>query len=268
MLDFARVSGDFAAPELVLTAPVYVDSTQFTDETVGDGLKITSDAQDVMFSVSFVNGVTGAPILSSGTQVQPLSFWHENYAGLATMMMCATEGSRIVGAVPYDEISEDAATQLGLTEGQSMAVVLDVEKVYLASANGVSQYNDRRGMPSVVLAPDGRPGVIIPDTTAPSELVVEVLKKGDGAEVTADDIARVHSTAVNWDTRNVVSSTWDDGASQAVSASSDVAFAAQLVGATVGSQLLIVAPPTSADASATVYVVDVLGIDDPATATQ
>ena len=43
---------------------------------------------------------------------------------------------------------------------------------------------------------------------------------------------------------------------------SDLAFASDLSGMTVGSQLLVVAP--SSDGDATIYVVDLLGIDDPA----
>ena len=53
----------------------------------------------------------------------------------------------------------------------------------------------------------------------------------------------------------------------AVAPGSKLAFAPQLVGATVGSQLLVVVPADASGAggdAATIYVVDVLGIDDPA----
>jgi len=135
--------------------------------------------------------------------------------------------------------------------------------VYLAAADGTPQYNDRRGMPSVVLAPDGRPGVIVPDSAAPSELAVEVLKKGDGTQITDADTVRVHVTAVNWNTREVISSTWEDGATQAVTASSSTPYAPELVGETVGSQLLVVSPGATDTDAATVYVVDIIGIDTP-----
>jgi len=263
VLDFAQASGDFGSPALTLEAPVYVDETTFTDQVVGDGMRVTSDAQDVVFSVSFVNGATGAAILSSGTQVQALSTWRDNYDGLAQMMSCATEGSRVVGAIPASDVSEAAATQLGITADQSVVVVLDLQKVYLAAADGTPQYNDRRGMPSVVLAPDGRPGVIVPDSAAPSELAVEVLKKGDGTQITDADTVRVHVTAVNWNTREVISSTWEDGATQAVTASSSTPYAPELVGETVGSQLLVVSPGATDTDAATVYVVDIIGIDTP-----
>lgn len=263
-------SGDTGAPAVSLDAPVHVDETLFVDETVGGGTRVTTDTQDVIFTVAIANGSTGQTILTSGTQVQPVSSWAENYDGLAQMMMCATEGSRIVGAVPASDLSEAAATNLGVSEGQSIVVTMDLQKVYLAAADGAPQYNDRRGMPSVVLAPDGTPGVIVPDVAPPSELVTEVLKKGDGAEITDADTARVHYTAVGWVDRTVISSTWEDGTSVAVAPAGTEPFAAQLAGQTVGSQLLVVIPNTDADGAAapgaSIYVVDILGIDDPADA--
>lgn len=265
VLGFVQTSGEFGTPAATLDAPVYVESTTFTDEVVGDGLRVTSDLQDVVFSVTLVNGATGEPILSSGTQVQPLSSWRENFDGLAQLMMCATEGSRVVGAIPATDVSEAAAQQLGVAEGQSIVATLDLQRVYLAAADGVPQYNDRRGMPSVVLAPDGRPGLIVPDVPAPTDQVVEVLKKGDGAVVAASDTVRVHYTGVNWTTDAVTSSTWEDGASQAIAVSSGPAFAGALVGATVGSQLLVVVPGQTEGDPTVAYVVDILGIDAAAT---
>ncbi|MFT4051683.1 MAG: peptidylprolyl isomerase [Microbacterium sp.] len=268
VLDFVTASGDFGTPAQTLAAPVYVDETIYTDVTAGDGLQVTTDAQDVVFSVAISNGATGETLISSGTEVQPLSGWREYYDGLADMMMCATEGSRVVGAIPASDLSEAAAESFGLDEDDSIVVTLDLQKVYLAAANGTPQFNARRGMPSVVLAPDGRPGIVIPDAAAPTELVVETLKKGDGAAITDDDTARVHYTAVSWDTGTVTTSTWETGASTAVTTASDVAFAAQLSGATVGSQLLVVVPAASEDETAMVYVIDILGIDDPETTTE
>lgn len=267
VLDLIEASGAQGSPEIKVDAPVHVPQTTFTDITVGDGLRVTSDTQDVVFSVAIANGATGQPILTSGTQVQPLSGWSENYDGLAKLMMCATEGSRIVGAIPASDLSPEAAQNFGVGDDQSIAVILDLQHVYLGAADGVPQYNDRRGMPSVVVAPGGRPGITIPDADPPAGLAVELLKKGSGPAITDQDSARVHYTSVSWDTRKVLDSTWESGASVAVRSSDTLAFAPELVGATVGSQLLVVVPGASAGDSATVYVVDILGIDEPESAT-
>lgn len=248
--------------------------TAFEDLTVGDGPAVTSERQDVVFSVVIADGATGETLVASPTEVRPLSGWSEHYAGLADMMQCATEGSRIVGAIPFEGLSAEAATSMGIEEGESVAVVLDLQRVYLAAADGAPQYNDRPGMPSVVLAPDGVPGIIVPDAQPPAELAVEVLKRGDGAEVTADDSIRIHYTGLTWDDRTVFDSTWEKGASAAVTLDGVVpGFAQALEGATVGSQILAVIPPDlgygdegsgSIPGGATlVFVIDVLGIDTP-----
>jgi len=275
VLDTVNVSGGAGTPDVSLTAPVYVDHTVGRDETVGSGLRVTSDLQDVQFAITIVSGSTGQKILSSGTQVTPLSKWREQYAGFADLMTCATEGSRIVGAVPASAMSPEAAQGWGLSGADSIVVAIDLQKVYLSAADGVPQYNDRRGMPSVVLAPDGTPGVIIPDTAPPTDLAVEVLKKGDGPAVSDTDQIRVNYTGVTWADRKVFDSTWEKGASAAVTLDAVVpGFAQALKGQTVGSQILVVIPPSLgygdkasgsiAAGSTLVFVIDVLGIDAPA----
>lgn len=276
VLGLLDVSGETGSPAVQVNSPVYVDHTVFTDATVGEGTTVTSELQDVVFTVAIANGATGESILTSGTQVMPLSQWKADYAGFATMMMCATEGSRIVGAIPASDLSEAAASNLGIAEDATAVVVMDLQKVYLAAADGAPQYNDRRGMPSVVLAPNGAPGIIVPDTAPPADLAVEVLKKGDGPAVTGDDAIRIHYTGVTWAGREVFDSTWDKGASTAVTLDGVVeGFAEALEGQTVGSQILAVIPPELGygdqasgaipAGSTLVFVIDILGIDAPAT---
>lgn len=274
-LDLINASGAQGSPSATLTDPVYVDATAVETVTAGEGRRITSEAQDVVFSVAIADGTTGQTLVSSSVPVQPLSSWEDHYAGLVKMMMCATEGSRLVGAIPASDLSADAAANFGLAEDASVAVVLDVQQVYLAAADGAPQFNDRRGMPSVVLAPDGRPGIIVPDAQAPDDLVVEVLKKGDGPAVGGDDSIRVHYTGLTWADREVFDSTWEKGASVALTLDGVVdGFAQALDGQTVGSQLLVVIPPSlgygdeatgSIPAGSTlVFVIDILGVDAPA----
>lgn len=266
VLDLIETDGEFGKPSMTVQPPLYVDETVHADEKVGTGTRVTSEQQDVAFTVTVARGATGETITTETLAPQTIAKWRNNLPGFADMMMCATEGSRIVGAVPASTgMSPNQAQNLGIGDGEALAVTLDLTKVYLPAADGAPQYNDRRGMPSVVLAPGGRPGLVIPSGSAPDQRVVETLKKGDGAVV--DDIAaaRVHVLAVEWDSKTVTESTWEDGASRTVT-SGDV-FADAVQGATVGSQLMVVDPGAPADGQrATVYVVDILGIDDPAPA--
>lgn len=267
-LELVQTSGDLGQPSMKVSTPLVVDTTVFTDEIVGDGARVTTTQQDVDVAATLVNGTSGAVVAQGVVPAQTVERWKQTWPGLATMMMCATAGSRIVGAFPASELSDEVAQGFGASSDDTLVAALDLTKVYLPAADGAPQYNDRRGMPSVVLAPNGRPGIIIPDAAAPTELAVETLKKGSGPAITADDTARVHYTSVDWDTRKVVDSTWEDGASKGVTTADTLPFASELLGATVGSQLLVVVPPSSDGGAATAYVVDILGIDDPASATQ
>lgn len=269
-LDLVQV-GDAAVgtkPGIQLGAPVHVDGTAVRDLVAGEGRAITSDAQDVVFDLTVIDGSSGTAIASSGytgdlSQVYPLDSWTATFPGLVDALDCATEGSRIVMALGPDEVTADTRARFGMQEDATTVVVLDLQKVYLAAADGAPQFNDRAGMPSVVLAPDGRPGVVVPDTAPPAELAVETLKKGDGAEVTGDAPVRVNYTAVSWGSRKVADTTWGTGARPVQVDGGAVGFAESLRGATVGSQLLVVVPPAAGGASddTLIYVVDILGID-------
>lgn len=129
--------------------------------------------------------------------------------------------------------------------------VIDVLDVMPAKASGALQFNDARGLPTVVRAPDGTPGVIIPDVPAPKEITTQTLIKGDGPKVKKDDIVVTNIMGVGWDDKKVTTSSWGADASVSVAAE-------QLVGATVGSQLLVVFPAAE-NAPATAVVVDILG---------
>lgn len=260
---------------MALASPVFVDETVFADVTRGKGAAVTSDAQEVLFTVAIANGATGQMLVQGGTNLETVTQWSTNYAGLADMLRCATAGSRIVGAVPFSGFTPEAASNIGLAEGQSAAVVIDLNTVYPARADGVPQAVGSSHLPSVVLAPDGRPGIIVPSSTPPTELAVEVLKKGAGPVVDAGATVRVHYTGVTWADGTVFDSSWEKGASAAFSLDQIVpGLATALEGQTVGSQVLAVIPPDlgygdqasgSIPAGSTlIFVVDILAVEDPA----
>ena len=126
----------------------------------------------------------------------------------------------------------------------------------------------------MVRAPDGRPGVIIPDGEPPADLTKQTLIKGDGPVVASDDTVRVNYTGVSWDDRSVFETTWDSQPASVDLSGTDVppGFAEALKGQTVGSQVMVVVPADkvgdkaqgSIPAKSTlVYVIDILGLDDP-----
>lgn len=56
-----------------------------------------------------------------------------------------------------------------------------------------------------------KPDVVVPDSAPPTELVVEDLKLGDGAEAKLGGTITVHYVGVAWSTKKQFEASWDRG---------------------------------------------------------
>jgi peptidylprolyl isomerase len=199
--------------------------------------------------------------------------------GLTNSLKCAQEGSRVASVVaPKDAFGEQGNEQIGIGKNDSLVFVMDIVKAYLPRANGADQAV-ASGLPSVVLADNGAPGVTVPSAEPPTKLEVGTLKKGAGKKVAEGDTITVHYTGVIWDSKEVFDSSWDRGEpAEFVAADGSTTqggvipgFADALVGQTVGSQVVAVIPPDQAygdqanekipAGSTLIFVVDILGIN-------
>lgn len=263
VLSTATVTGDLGAvPDVEVFGPVKADKTTFADITVGDGRTLTSDFQPVVLDIAFYGGESGEELYTSEfngdlSRVNNIDFWAQKSAGLGDVLACATGGSRILAVLTPEDFGVQNSEGFGLAEDENVVAVIDVLEVYPTRASGESQFNDARGLPTVVRAVDGTPGIIIPDSPAPTEAVTQTLIKGDGAEVKKGDLIVNNIMAVNWDDKSIASNTWGSTASLGAAAN-------ELIGATVGSQLLVVIPAAEGTV-ATAVVVDILGIVPAAT---
>ncbi|MDT3331519.1 MULTISPECIES: FKBP-type peptidyl-prolyl cis-trans isomerase [Microbacterium] len=282
-LDLVDVTGAEGLPTASTTDPVYVSKTAYTDLATGKGTPITSGMQDLQIGITVLNGQTGQTLVSAPTKLVALNVLEQSFPTIGKALDCARPGARIVAAMPAKDINPTFVQQAGLSESASAVLVIDVNTVLLPAANGVPQYVDGANVPTVVLAPDGTPGIIVPDAAPPKGLVIKTLKKGDGEKITADSRARLQYTGVAWNTGEVFDSTWQNG--EAVTFAKDQfseGFARAIEGQTVGSQVLVVVPSDMAKVQGQsaqnepptgtlVYVIDILGIDpttDSPTATQ
>jgi len=280
VMDLISVSGSTSSvPDVEVYAPFSTAQVAYEDVSTGDGPAITTDAQLAVLDVTLIAGDTGEPIGSTAyngdlSQTVSMSQVIAAYPGLEDGLMCATEGSRVAVALPPEGLDSTNAQRLGLAADESAIAIVDLRKVYLPRAEGTLQFNAGYGLPSVVRAPDGRPGIIVPDGPAPDQLVVQTLITGDGEEVTGDQPVRVHYTGVTWAGKDVFDTSWD-GDPRSMSLDSVVpGFAQALEGQTVGSQVMVVIPPDlgygdqaqgSIPAGSTlVFVIDILGLDQPA----
>ncbi|GAA2992138.1 peptidylprolyl isomerase [Microbacterium terrae] len=267
-LDLIEVSGGAQSlPQVDVYTPFHVESSQWGELAQGEGTQIDgSESQLVVIDVSVVSGDTGeglvaTPYDGSLTNVNAMSVWSQTFPVFPEALRCASAGSQVVVAMAPDDIDPEVASGLGLTEGESAIAVVDVRKVYLDHADGSNVFNTGNGLPIVVRAPDGRPGVVVPDGEAPDDVVVQTLKRGDGAEVADGDAVRVHYTAVSWDDDEVTGTTWDTTPASIAAGGTEDPVSAELTGHTVGSQLMVVVPAADEASSASIYVIDILGID-------
>ncbi|MGK3953003.1 FKBP-type peptidyl-prolyl cis-trans isomerase [Microbacterium sp. I2] len=277
VMDLIEVTGDAdSEPEVDVFTPLRAPHLAFEDVEAGEGTAITASDQLVVVDVALFSGETGEPLVATPydgdlSRVYPVSQWTQNFPGFDEALQCATEGSRVAIALAPGDIEPESAASLGLAEDDSAVAVVDVRKVYLRAANGANQFNSGTGMPTVVRAPDGHPGLIIPDGAPPAELAIQTIKRGDGPEVTGDEPVRVHYTGVVWGEDEPFDSSWE---AQPASMTLDgvvPGFAQALEGQTVGSQVLVVIPPElgygdqeqgAIPANSTlVFVIDILGLD-------
>lgn len=59
------------------------------------------------------------------------------------------------------------------------------------------------------MAPDSKPTITIPDTPAPSELLIEDIEVGMGEEATAGNTVTVHYIGVSWSTGREFDASWN-----------------------------------------------------------
>ena len=262
------------APKVTYPLPLHASRTEVSTLIPGSGDGITSQ-QDIVADLTILNGTTGAVVSTTGygavASAATFTVGTVPLKGIATALRCAQVGSRIAMVVPPNDGFTAATRPPTVKASDSLVVVADVRRAYLARANGANQVM-AAGLPSVVLAPNGQPGITLPGGPPPKTLQVDDLKKGSGAVVHAGDTVIVHYTGVLWDIGDVFDSSWSSGSPAVLplkSGSVIKGFLTALSGQRVGSQVLAVLPPSQAygataqgsvPANATlVFVVDVLG---------
>jgi peptidylprolyl isomerase len=269
------VSGDAGtAPTVSMHTPLHTTTTAYRTVDAGDGHPgVVSSDQMIVLDAAFYDGTTGKPLARTSysndlTQVFQLSSITKQFPGLRPALQCASAGSRVVVAMPPKAVGQGVAASLGASTDDSIVAVVDVRKVYLAAADGSDVYNQGWGMPAVVRAPDGRPGVVVPDGGQPSNLTIEVLKRGSGGVVKDSSQVRVHELVVNWSDKSVASNTWETAPKSLTVGQQPKGIREALSGQTVGSQVMAIVPPAdgTGQSGTQIYVFDILGIDAPGTA--
>lgn len=269
-------TGDFGkTPKTSFPTPLKPSKTERSVLIDGSG-EPAAMGQKIIIELNVYNGTTGKDIeLSQYNDTSAASFVisDNTMPGLTKGLECSRAGERVAVAVPPIDGFGPAGgnEQIGVGKDDSLVFVMDVKRVYPGRADGADQ-PAQKGFPSVVLAPNGAPGITIPPIDVPTELKIADLKKGDGPVVKKGDSVTVQYTGVTWADGKVFDSSWEKGAPASLSTDQVVpGFSKALVGQAVGSQVIAVIPPaegykdkaqgTIPANSTLVFVIDILGID-------
>jgi hypothetical protein len=257
-------------PSIEFPTPLIVDSGERSVLTVGDG-EVVGNYSTVAVELTVLNAATGDVLEATpygSFQTRALFTSGESQGVFGDALLCATVGTRLALVAPSEMFSNAFDPTVELS-GDSLVVVIDVLDTWLGKANGLNQL-PLDGMPAVATAVEGTPGVSVSTQVPPTAVRAATIKAGAGAAIAEDDIAIIHIRSWTWSADGTVAlgslDSWAGNAPYRAVIDPDTTDATlptdvyeNLVGAKVGSQLMIVVPDGAG--GATIYVVDALGID-------
>lgn len=268
------VLGEFGTqPEVSFPTPLSGEGVETQVVIEGDGGEIVGGQRVSLHFIGFN--------ASNGEEIQGSEFGTENFISQdliegATPDFCKAltgvqVGSRV--AVLLDAAAAHNSLgipSLGINEDAGVIFVFDVVNAFLPKANGAAR-SPESGMPTVITAPSGQPGIQIPASSAPSEFRRTVLIEGGGEPIEIGDTVVLHYSGWTWN-GDQFDSSWESGAPATFPITNEgliEGFVMGLEGVTVGSQVIAVIPPElgygdlaqgSIPAGSTlIFVIDILG---------
>ncbi|MDO5051467.1 MAG: hypothetical protein Q4E05_01060 [Pseudoclavibacter sp.] len=276
------------APRIRWTEPQRPSAPAVQRLGTGSGLPVTPNG---VFEGAFtlVDGGSGRELLPYG----PLAVDERGAAapitavtlelrlpGLARALRCAAAGERVLALLPGPELLPVGPG--GLLDGdapETVLAVVDLLRVYPSGASGTA-LPPHEGFPAVVTAPDGHPGVTVPEREPPLRMRSAETIRGYGSLVRSGQRLTLHVSVHAWSDGDLLGSTRTAGggvlrAPATADGWNDGLFGAtpELAGRRVGSQLVVIVPAEQAaaapgpvrggrlDGQALVLVVDVLAAD-------
>ena len=274
-------SGDFGSASVTakFPTPLVPKNAEVSVLTQGTG-PLIEKGHYVQFEVTQYDATTGA---ASGAA--SASYVASDESDLSKVFECMNVGSRIAAVVP--------------TSSGTYAFVFDLVHEFIGKADGAEQ-PPVAGLPQVVTAPDGTPGITVANLPIPTSVTSAVLKAGNGTAIAKGDTVYMKYTVFDWSetkeadgstshTATVGKTVWGTAASGAApitatagpyDATAQTGFFpgtdAALMGQKVGSQVIVVVPPADsypstatpgdnvATGSTRVYVIDILDVVAPA----
>lgn len=257
------VTGDpGVAPTVTYRTPLTVDKT--IDEVVWEGAGPQVEDGSTVLLDFWLENATDASLLkeSYSTSPTPRVLSEEDLGkDLYRTLSGHRVGSRLVQISPPS--GSGATTYPTVT-------VLDI----LPTRASGDPVTPREGMPTVTLDADGSPSLTPTGTDPPTDLVVQpLLRSANGTQVADGDVITVQYTGFVWSTGEAFDSTWTNGSPASFGLDEVPAWSEALVEQTVGSQVMVVVPPSYAlgatqseelAGQTIVFVIDILATRTPA----
>ncbi|WP_454859542.1 FKBP-type peptidyl-prolyl cis-trans isomerase [Promicromonospora soli] len=245
-------------PKVTFKAPLKVASptSRVVDEGTGEEL---AEGAQVTINYLVIAGKDGSTSGSTWETKKPESFTlgDPQYDLLNDRLVGQKVGTRIVMA----------STAMDQTIQVTMVEVSEAKEISTRAEGAAVEPED--GLPTVELADDGQPTVTVPKNfEEPTDLVVQPLIEGDGAEVTKDQTVTVQYAGCLLDGTSFDSS-WSRGTPTSFPLNGVIpGWTNGIAGQKVGSQVLLVIPADQAYGdqeqngipanSTLVFVVDIL----------
>lgn len=269
-------------PKISFPTPLVSPRTEVTELTTGSGPAVGSNDLAQIGLVVFTGALGTDKVVVEGgyagggganSIVLPVGFAGQDGKGttLGKSLQCRTAGTRYALTGALDAmLGTGYGDYLGIPASTVVVAVIDVRAVFSGSANGVNQLQSS-GLPSVVTAVNGAPGIVLPGNAPPKHRSSALVKAGGGSVVQAHNTVVVKYSEITWPTDGTKptqsAGSWDQSQAATIAASGstktsrndEVPWASKLAGMRVGSQFIQVIP-ASAGNDATIWVVDVLGI--------
>jgi peptidylprolyl isomerase len=248
--------------ELSFPTPLNTENSQTTIIQEGEGRDFTGEALS-RFQYSIYNGASGELIGSTGfegDQLAKVFATTESVPNFCNVFAGIPSGSSFVTVFAPGDFHDGLGNpDFGISAEDSVVMYVELEEIAYPRATG-EQLAQAAGFPTVVLTPEGQPGI-------------QPLIEGSGEEISTGDVVNVHYSGWTWDGVQFDSS-WERGAPAEFTVSQQAlieGFVRALEGVKVGSQVIAIIPPElgygdagtgSIPGGATlVFVVDVLSID-------
>lgn len=255
-----RVTGNVGAePKLAYSKPLAIPEASSQVIWAGSGPKLV-DGGPVLLDFRLEKARNAALVKETYSSVpEPFTLTPETLSpDLYDALSGQCVGARILLLLP------------ATSDTSSFASVMVVD-VLPTRASGQA-VPPRAGLPEVTLASNGQPTIAAPKGVAPGDALTQTLIKGTGEQVAKGATVTVQYAGVRWSDGSAYDSTWAQGGPKSFDLSAGIlpGLAAGLVEQTVGSQVMLVIPPSSggavgAENDTLVLVVDILAASNPRT---